>query len=351
MKKAPKFLLFIDTNVFLDFYRAENEASLSLLKHVESIPEVLITSDQVEVEFLNNRQRVISAALQSLKTPSLSPFVPAYLSDSRAASRIERNLDDIKAQISSLKKRLARILENPASHDPVFRVVKKACSFRSPINLKYCEAKRDKIFEGALRRFQRGFPPRKREDTSAGDAINWEWIIDCANQTGVDVLIVSRDGDFGLRLDGKHYLNDWLKQEFKERVSPRRKIEFTTSLVSALRKLAVPVTKAEEEGERTIMSQASLPPEKPTLDLMWHQLLGHVGKVAPFIRTYLLDAEPVFFEGKVLTIGFKPQFADCIPLIDNPRNHTLLQTFLGKMGMGDMRVRFVAVPGEGDAQE
>lgn len=68
MARNRKPLIFIDTNIFLDFYRVESEASLSLLRHVESVPEGLITTDQVEMEFPHNHQRVISIALQSLKT-------------------------------------------------------------------------------------------------------------------------------------------------------------------------------------------------------------------------------------------------------------------------------------------
>jgi len=272
MARNHKPLIFIDTNIFLDFYRAESEASLSLLRHVESIPEGLITTDQVEMEFLHNRQRVISAALQSLKAPSLPPFIPAYLSDSRAASKIEKSLGEMKKQMAALKKRFAGILENPALHDPVFKVVKKAFSFQSPMNLKFCEAKRDQIFERALNRFQRGLPPRKRDDTSFGDAVNWEWIVECASDTGMDVVVVSRDGDYGLRFDGKHYLNDCLLQEFKDRVSAKRKVEFTTSLAQALRHLSVPVTKAEEEEEEKIIAQQKppqAPPDRPASNSVW----------------------------------------------------------------------------------
>ena len=49
-----------------------------------------------------------------------------------------------------------------------------------------------------------------------------------------ELLIVSRDGDFGLQLNKNYYLNDWLNQEFKERVSMKRKAELTPSLAQAL---------------------------------------------------------------------------------------------------------------------
>jgi predicted nucleic acid-binding protein len=344
MGKTLKPLLFIDTNIFLDFYRGESEVSLSLLKHVESIPEGLITTDQVEMEFLHNRQRVISAALQSLKIPSLPPFVPAYLADSRAASRIEKNLNDMKLQIGSLRKRLARILENPAAHDPVFKVVKKAFSFRSPMNLKFCDAKRDKILERALQRFHRGLPPRKRDDTSLGDAINWEWIVECASGFDVDVVVVSRDGDFGLRFDGKHYLNDWLQQEFRDRVSSKRKVEFTTSLVQALRILAVPVTKAEEDEERRIIAQQAAPATGPPLKVIWDQLLSRLGQKSAFTRSYLLEAVPVSLQDKRFTIGFYPEFVDQLELVNNRRTHDLLTSSLKDMGLEGVQVSLVLLP-------
>src|SRR5205823_4793797 len=129
---------------------------------------------------------------------------------------------------------------------------------------------RETIFGRALQRFQRGFPPRKKEDTSIGDAVNWEWVVECADSNGSDVLLVSRDGDFGLRLDGKHYLNDGLEQEFKERVSQKRKAEFTTSLAQALRRLAVPVTNAEEEEEKKIIAQKAAPID--SLQPVWEQI-------------------------------------------------------------------------------
>src|SRR5580765_7471463 len=41
-------------------------------------------------------------------------------------------------------------------------------------------------------------PPRKPNDTSMGDAINWEWIVECAKTLNGSVIIVSRDRDYGV---------------------------------------------------------------------------------------------------------------------------------------------------------
>ena len=64
------------------------------------------------------------------------------------------------------------------------------------------EKEQKKVFRLAWRRFLLGYPPRKADDTSIGDAVNWEWVVDCAKRANADVVIVSRDSDYGVRLEG-----------------------------------------------------------------------------------------------------------------------------------------------------
>jgi hypothetical protein len=108
----------------------------------------------------------------------------------------------------------------------------------------------------ALRRFLQGYPPRKTGDTSIGDAMNWEWILHCAEKPKSDVVIVSRDSDYGIRDGAKSYLNDHLKQEFSERISPRRKVIWCTRLSDGLKTLQVPVTQKEKAAEDRLIETA-----------------------------------------------------------------------------------------------
>ncbi|MGJ8670608.1 MAG: hypothetical protein ACSHXK_14050, partial [Oceanococcus sp.] len=93
-----------------------------------------------------------------------------------------------------------------------------------------------------------GYPPRKQRDTSIGDALNWEWIVHCGQKLQGKFLIVSRDSDFGAEFQGKHYLNDALRAEFRDRVG-KKSIELTGKLSVALKQLEVHITKAEEKSE------------------------------------------------------------------------------------------------------
>jgi DNA polymerase III subunit gamma/tau len=84
------------------------------------------------------------------------------------------------------------------------------------------------------------------------------------------------------------------------------------------------------------------PPAPPgELAELWTRLLEAVGRASPFTRTYLLEAHPVSFLKNVFTIGFDPEFEDHLGLVDNARNHTLLQTKLTELGQPNAQIKFV----------
>jgi hypothetical protein len=79
---------------------------------------------------------------------------------------------------------------------------------------------------------------------------------------------------------------------------------------------------------------------------LWGKLIEAVGRVSSFTRSYLVDAHLVSFEKKLLTIGFDPEFEDHLGLVDNARNHTLLQTKLAELGHSDCQIKFVRAEAE-----
>jgi hypothetical protein len=86
---------------------------------------------------------------------------------------------------------------------------------------------------------------------------------------------------------------------------------------------------------------AETPAVPADLAATWTKLVEAVSRVSPFIRTYLLEAGPVSFDKNTLVIGFDPEFADHLALIDNPRNHTLLQTKLAEIGHPRAQIKFI----------
>ena len=78
---------------------------------------------------------------------------------------------------------------------------------------------------------------------------------------------------------------------------------------------------------------------------LWTKLIEAVGRASPFTRSYLVDANPVSFEKSILTIGFDPEFEDHLGLVDNARNHALLQTKLAELGHANAQIKFIKVEG------
>jgi DNA polymerase-3 subunit gamma/tau len=83
------------------------------------------------------------------------------------------------------------------------------------------------------------------------------------------------------------------------------------------------------------------PPGEVDLQQLWAGLVEAVGRASPFVAQYFKEAHPVSFVKNVLTIGFDPEFADHLPLVDNGKNHTLVQTKLAELGHPHAQVKFI----------
>lgn len=250
-------LIFIDTNIFLDFYRVRGGGEgLNLLKRVDEHHDRMITTAQVEMEYKKNRQAVILESLNRFKTPDWGGLTPpAFLSDAQPATAIVKSKSEISLQQKKLKKRIEAILRNPSTNDPVFKILQRLFKCRSDLNLSREKKIRFKIRGLAWKRFMLGYPPRKDKDTSIGDSINWEWIIHCAQNTEKDIILVTRDTDYGVNYNGDMILNDWLSQEFKQRISRKRKIVITDRLTSAFKMISVTITRQEEQEEDSLLEE------------------------------------------------------------------------------------------------
>lgn len=249
-------LLFIDTNILLDFYRyPRGTAILSVLGHIEKNHDKIITSTQIEMEYKKNRQKVILSSMNEMKGPKWdSHKLPVILQDTQAAQSIESDKQDIQKQLKILRKKTESVLRSPSRNDEVFKTLQKLFKSNSDLNLKRPNSIRFKIRNLARKRFILGYPPRKDSDVSIGDAINWEWLIYCAQQKNQDVVIVSRDSDYGCKLGGQPIINDWLSQEFKQRVNIRKKVTLTDKLMDGFKLADISVNKDEIKAEDEMLS-------------------------------------------------------------------------------------------------
>ena len=127
-------LIFIDTNIYLDFYRIRRtDISMSYLDLIDKNKKHIITGSQIEMEFKKNRQKVIIESLKTFKTPDWGNLsAPALLAESQAMQQIERKKKEIGTQQKKINQKIEKILNNPSSNDPVFTTLNR---FRDPQSL------------------------------------------------------------------------------------------------------------------------------------------------------------------------------------------------------------------------
>lgn len=256
-QNSGSWLLFVDTNILLDFYRLGGESAARQLEALERHKELLITCDQVHMEYLKNRQKVILDSMRSLPKP-VRPSIPPILADYQSAGSLKKAYADMEGYHSKVRDKIEKVLREPSQHDPVYKALRRIFENDCAFNLRRDNKAKLEIRRLARKRFCLGYPPRKSSDSSIGDAVNWEWIIRCAkiSPESSNILIVSRDSDYGVTLPNNDVaLNDWLRLEFKERVSRRRQIEFTNRLTFALKKLDVQVAPEDVQEEDRIIEQ------------------------------------------------------------------------------------------------
>lgn len=277
-------ILFIDTNILLDFYRyPRGTAILSVLGHINNNHDKIITSTQIEMEYKKNRQKVILSSMNEMKGPKWdSHKLPVILLDTQAAQSIESSKKDIQKQSKILRRKIESVLRSPSRNDDVFKTLQRLFKSNSDLNLKRPDSIRFTIRNLARKRFVLGYPPRKDSDVSIGDAINWEWLIYCAQKKNQDVVIVSRDSDYGCKLGEQPIINDWLSQEFKQRVNIRKKVTLTDKLMDGFKLADINVNQDEIEAEDEMLSkreqieEKSFGHEQSEIDRIWRMLIGDI---------------------------------------------------------------------------
>jgi hypothetical protein len=203
--------LFIDTNVYLNFYHHTNDdlASLDKLKkHIQDGEIVLHLPAQVRDEWERNRDNKLQAALNEFKGGKFLTAVPRHM----------QSLSMAKVYADSIKE------AQKARDVLIAQAVADARLNKLDVDLKLNEifecatpyAHDDALFAKGKLRAERGNPPGKAG--SFGDQYNWELLLD--KLPADDLYIVSKDGDYVSNLteepDGTIYPNNVLKREWKE---------------------------------------------------------------------------------------------------------------------------------------
>ena len=183
----PVMHLFIDTNIFLNFYSyPEDDDGVidQLLENISPDKIVLHLPIQVVNEFERNRESKLHIAVTDFQSSKLPNAVPNHMRGTEAANIYQeaiRNAESAKKTLIANATGLA--LQNDL---PVDRKIKEIFNKSK----KYEED--DSIFKLAIERSQRGNPPGKGD--GVGDRYNWETLLQ--KVPSGDLHIVSKDGDY-----------------------------------------------------------------------------------------------------------------------------------------------------------
>ena len=209
----PVMHLFIDTNIFLNFYTYPDDDDGvidELLENIGPNKIVLHLPKQVENEFERNRESKLHGAVTEFQSSKFPNAVPNHMRGTEAARNYQ---EAIKIAESAKKTLIANATGLALQNDlPVDRKITEIFNKSQ----KYGED--DATFKLAIERSQRGNPPGKGE--SVGDRYNWEVLL--KHVPAGDLHIVSKDGDYASPLanldkrtvKAKRYLSEeWSKKK------------------------------------------------------------------------------------------------------------------------------------------
>lgn len=214
--------LFIDANIYLDYFRQSSERlqSLKALKKLLFKKKLtLLVPTQVKEEYLRNKEKTVEDSRKTLLS-QITQFgfnPPTLIKEWREAKNIRKYLEKINKIHKNLVKKYDQEIEKETSQAEI--LIQDLFSIGK-------ELKENKdILDKAFTRYLKGNPPRK-SDNSYGDAIIWGLLLKEAS--GDDLSIISRDGDFSSIRKKQPILRVFLQKEWKD--SSSKRIKLFTSL-------------------------------------------------------------------------------------------------------------------------
>jgi len=224
--------IYIDTNVYLDFYQSTTDR-LTVFKEIDKYSSKVVITRQTADEFLRNRvSRLADISKQVDKSSSSGIYTTAIV----LAMEQFKEIDEHQKSIKKLASEISRTLDSwkdDANADPVliefYKIFKKS---------KFLEHSPEAVTRATQRKLI-GNPPTSPDKYTIGDELIWETLLEGAKD---DLIIVSRDHTFVVN-------QSLLKLEFKEKTGFELRC-VTKSISEALKligEISPQLAKAEQE--------------------------------------------------------------------------------------------------------
>lgn len=289
--------LFIDTNIFLSFYRFSNE-QLHKLEELVSLIRAkkvkLYLTEQVIDEFNRNREKVFKDTMKVINDFSPKFLVPVMCNDMKEVKSIQTQLKQIEKKKKKIEERLKRQFKyNSLKIDMFMKEIISSTNVYEVTEI---------IYNRGLRRYHLGNPPGK--NNSYGDAINWEILLENVPKRQ-PLYFIGNDSDHLSPMD-KAQFSDFLSQEWKRKKGSS--VILFNSILEFLQKKnpASKITKAEVKKEKEINAFSNLyyanfqkiynfnlnPLENFTMDSSLVEKITSLNNALSFARNNLLTPKP-----------------------------------------------------------
>jgi hypothetical protein len=235
--------IIIDTNIFLDFYRSNNE-SLKKLKELKKYARNLLFPEQVFNEYNRNRNSQFEFLKQEfLKYKnSLKPFNSNYIKSFDEYKALISLNDKTKEQIDKLLSKVEQV-KNETETDEIYKVVTALYNMNEVKKLTID----DEIISKSKNRQVLGNPPGS-SNVTIGDEVIWESILKYADE---DIVIVTNDLSF---LNNTRFLAE--EYQIKRGL---RLLDITKKITEAIRIIGgIPSKQLEELEDETEKIKAEL---------------------------------------------------------------------------------------------
>jgi hypothetical protein len=199
--------VFIDTNIYLNFFHFTNDELNELDKLRVAIEEGhlrLYMTKQVVREFSRNRDAKLAESLKEVQGMKVPDRFPRLVQSYGEYPALRQAASDFAKQRSALLEKVeADAAARTLAADHKFQDLTEAATFLDDAG---------DVLEAARARLERGDPPGKQG--SLGDALNWEALL-AGVPKAEDLAVLTDDQDFVSKLDRKR-LSSFLVAEWQE---------------------------------------------------------------------------------------------------------------------------------------
>jgi hypothetical protein len=180
--------LYVDTNIFMDFYQAAQDR-LGVFAELRERAGRLITTDQTLAEFERNRAQRLSALIEAFaKSVKGRPHTTSIVQALEEWPLLMKKRAEFEKEAETVQARLESFLADPTA-DLVYT---KFLEVVGASGVKTIPTT-DELITRAHRRKLLGNPPSSPDKHTIGDELIWESLLDGC---GEDLVIVSRDSTF-----------------------------------------------------------------------------------------------------------------------------------------------------------